>query len=141
MSRRFGHYSNDYIIIIIIMSCCQRRSPWPSLITRLYRSSLPIGLQGYILYQSALLYIGSTWMSCLCSSMWKESTGVCRLGLRSYFQQCIACLIRLTWIVFVMGDKWPYSCSFVGCCLEDLFNIARTILERFLKNDYKDHAN
>ena len=25
-------------------------------------------------------------------------------------QQCPACLVRLTWIVFVMGGKWPYSC-------------------------------
>ena len=23
--------------------------------------------------------------------------------------QCPACLVRLTWIVFVMGDRWPYS--------------------------------
>ena len=25
-------------------------------------------------------------------------------------QQCPACLPRLTWIVFVMGGRWPYSC-------------------------------
>ena len=43
-------------------------------------------------------------------------------------QQCPACLVRLTWIVFVMGVRWPYSCCFVGCCLKDLFNIARSIL-------------
>ena len=24
-------------------------------------------------------------------------------------QQCHACLVRLTWIVFAMGDRWPYS--------------------------------
>ena len=29
-------------------------------------------------------------------------------------QQCPACLVRLTWIVFVMGGKWPYSCFFLG---------------------------
>ena len=29
-------------------------------------------------------------------------------------QQCPACLIRLTWIVFVMGGRWPYSWCFVG---------------------------
>ena len=43
-------------------------------------------------------------------------------------QQCPACLVRLTWIVFVMGGKWPYSWCFAGCCLQDLFNIARIIL-------------
>ena len=42
-------------------------------------------------------------------------------------QQCPACLLRLTWTVFVMWDR-PYSWSFVGCCLQDLFNIARSIL-------------
>ena len=24
-------------------------------------------------------------------------------------QQCSSCLVRLTWIVFVMGGRWPYS--------------------------------
>ena len=39
-------------------------------------------------------------------------------------QQCSACLVRLTWIVFVMGGRWPYSWCLVGCCRQDLFNIA-----------------
>ena len=43
-------------------------------------------------------------------------------------QQCPACLVRLTWVVFVMGGRWPYSWCFVGCCHQDLFNIARNIL-------------
>ena len=42
-------------------------------------------------------------------------------------QQCPACLVRLTWIVFVMGGRWPYSWCLVGCCRQDLFNIARSI--------------
>ena len=29
-------------------------------------------------------------------------------------QQCSACLVRLTWIVFVMGGRWPYCWCFVG---------------------------
>ena len=43
-------------------------------------------------------------------------------------QQCPACLARLTWIVFVMGGRWPYNCCIVGCCLQDLYNITRSIL-------------
>ena len=39
-------------------------------------------------------------------------------------QQCPACLVLLTWIVFVMGGRWPYSWCLVGCCHQDLFNIA-----------------
>ena len=36
-------------------------------------------------------------------------------------QQCPACLVRLTWIVFVMGGRWPYSWCLLGCCRQDLF--------------------
>ena len=43
-------------------------------------------------------------------------------------QQCPACLVRLACIVFVIGGKWPYSWRLVGCCCQDLFNIARNIL-------------
>ena len=43
-------------------------------------------------------------------------------------QQCPACLVCLTWIVFVMGGRWPYSWCFVGCCRQDLFSIALNIL-------------
>ena len=31
------------------------------------------------------------------------------------FQQCPACLVCLTCIVFMMGGKWPYSWCLVGC--------------------------
>ena len=43
-------------------------------------------------------------------------------------QQCPAWLVRLTWIVFVIGGRWPYSWCLVGCCRQDLFKIARSIL-------------
>ena len=34
-------------------------------------------------------------------------------------QQCPACLVRLTWIVFGIGGRWPYSWCLVGCCCQD----------------------
>ena len=43
-------------------------------------------------------------------------------------QQCPACLVCLTWIVFVMGGRWPYSWCLVGCCRQHLFNIACNVL-------------
>ena len=44
-------------------------------------------------------------------------------------QQCSACLVRLIWMVLKMGSRWPYSC-YVGCCFQDLFNIAhRNLLQ------------
>ena len=43
-------------------------------------------------------------------------------------QQFPACLVHLTWIVFMIGGRWPYSRCLIGCCRQDLFNIARNIL-------------
>ena len=49
-------------------------------------------------------------------------------------QQCPTCLVHLTRIVFIMGGRWPYSCRFVGCCLQDLFNIAHSMLVQSLSS-------
>ena len=55
-----------------------------------------------------------------------RSTSLMSLSL--LLQQCPACLVRLTWIVFMMGGRWPYSWCLVGCCRQGLFNIACNIL-------------
>ena len=34
-------------------------------------------------------------------------------------------------MIVEMGGKWPYSCCFVGCCFQNLFKIARSILMKF----------
>ena len=44
------------------------------------------------------------------------------------FQQCPASLIHFIWMVLEMGGSWPYSCCFVGCFFQDLFNMTRSIL-------------
>ena len=51
-------------------------------------------------------------------------------------QQCPACLIRLTWIVFMIGGRWPYSWCLAGCCRQDLFKIARSILVQLPSSYY-----
>ena len=43
-------------------------------------------------------------------------------------QQCPACLVRLTWIVFVIGGSWPYSWCLVGCCRQDFSRLLAAIL-------------
>ena len=45
-----------------------------------------------------------------------------------FLQQCPSCLVLLILMFFVMDGRWPYSSSFQGCCLHDLFNTARSIL-------------
>ena len=102
----------------VIMSRCQHGSPWPPLATRLYRPLLPGGLQGYILYRHRAVVYRFLLVALALLVHVMGSTGVCRFMSSSLLlQQCPACLVRLTWIVFVMGGRWPYSCCFVGCCL------------------------
>ena len=55
-----------------------------------------------------------------------RSTSLMNLSL--LLQQCPEYLVRLTWIVLVMGGRWPYSWCLVGCCQRNLFSIARSIL-------------
>ena len=43
-------------------------------------------------------------------------------------QKSPAFLVRLIWIIFVMGGRCPYSCCLVGCYLQALLNIAHSIL-------------
>ena len=117
--------------LIIILSCHQHGYPWPSLATPPYRSSLPVGPHGYLRILTELLYVGSSWPLCFCTAMWKGPLEYITYELFLLLHQCPACLVRLTWIVFVMGGRWPYSYCFVGFCLQDLFNIARSILVEF----------
>ena len=80
-----------------------------------------------------LLNIGSSWSPCFCSAHvlhWSTSLMSSSLLL----QQCPTCLVRLTLIVSVMGGRWPYSGCFVGCCLQDFFIIARSILVSLLSS-------
>ena len=61
-----------------------------------------------------------------------KSTSLMSLSL--LLQQCPVCLVRQTLIVFMMGGKWPYNFCFVGCRLQDLFNIAHSILVQLLSS-------
>ena len=45
-------------------------------------------------------------------------------------QQCLTCLVCLTWMLLEIGSKWQYICCFVMCCFPDLFNIAHSSSRR-----------
>ena len=51
-------------------------------------------------------------------------------------QQCPACPVCLTWIILLIGGMWQYRCCFVGYCLQDLFNIACSILMQLHSSFY-----
>ena len=86
------------------MLCCQHGYTWPSLPTSPYHSSPPAGLLDYILYPHivavckfelvVLLLHGHMWGSIGVHHLWPSSL---------LLQQCPACLVRLTCIVFMMG--------------------------------------
>ena len=107
------------------MSRRQHGSPWPSPANHLYRPSFRVGLQGYILYRHRAILPGRPAFVRPCEGVHR---GKSLMTSSPLLQQWPACLVRLTWIVFVMGVRWPYSCCFVGCCFQDLLNIARSIL-------------
>ena len=54
------------------------------------------------------------------------------MSLFLLLQQCPTCLVLC--MVLELGGKWPYSCCFVECCFQDLFNIAHSILVQFLSS-------
>ena len=113
-------------IIIIISSRHQHGYLWLSLATPPYHPLLPAGLQGYIPYRHrAAVLAGRPLFARPCEGI-PRSTSLMSTPL--LLQQCLACLVRLTLIVFVIGGRWPYSCYFVGHCLHDLSNIANIIL-------------
>ena len=70
-----------------------------------------------------LLYIGSSWSSYLCSSMWQEYIAY-EFILTSLAVSHMSSSSNLN----SFRDRWPYSCCFVGFCLQDLFNTAHNIL-------------
>ena len=116
------------IIIIIIMSRHQHGYPWLSFATPPYCHCFRQVLRATSRStQSCCMYVRADRPAFIrpCERVHRSTSLMCSSLL---LQQCPACLVRLNFIVFVMGGRWPYSCCFVGCCLQDLFNISRSIL-------------
>ena len=103
--------------IIIIMSCSQQGYPWPSL-----HVSLSFIASG----RSSRLHPVSSHSCCMYVRAGRPAFEYRSTSLTSsslLLQQCPACLVRLAWMVFVIGGRWPYSWCLVGCCCQDLFNM------------------
>ena len=100
------------------------RFPWLSLAICSYHPLLWQVFQTTSCVRTELLLVGSCWSAKNSTSMWGGR-------LENLLQQCPACLVRFILMVLVIGVKWPYSCCFVRCCFQDLFNIAQNILVQF----------
>ena len=130
ITHSFAHCGNHHHHVVPL--------PWISLTLSLHFSLLFIASG-----RSSVLYPVSS-HSC-CMYVWAgrpafartyagvhRSTSLMRSSL--FLQQCPACLVCLTWIVFVMGGRWLYSWCLVGCCRQDLLML-RAILN--CGNDFK----
>ena len=98
--------------------------------TRPYHPSLSVGLPYYIMYQYRAVVDRF--------SLVALSLLVCVKGPLEFIAYKFAltykgpaCLVRLIWIVFEKDCRCLYSCCFVGCCLQELFNTTRSILVQF----------
>ena len=117
------------VLIIIIILFHQHRYPCPFLDTPPYRSSLPAGPQCYTPYSHRAAVCRFELVVLLFLGHVKGSIGVHHWWARTLLlQQCLACLVRLIWTVFVMGGWWPYSCRFVGVA----FTTCSILLAAFL---------
>ena len=65
-----------------------------------------------------LPYVGSSWSPCFDRTCERVHMSTSLMSSSLLLQQCPACLVRLILIVFLMSGWWPYSCCFVGCCLQ-----------------------
>ena len=122
----YSHWTNKkmiYIYIYIYISS----SSWHATSTDIPDSLLPLSAIVLRFWQvlwatshilTELLYVGSSWS---CEGVHSRTS---LMSSSLLLQQCPVCLVCLTCIVFVMGGRWPDSCCFVGCYLQDLFKIA-----------------
>ena len=44
-------------------------------------------------------------------------------------------------MILEMEVRWPYYCCFVGCCFQDLFSIARSILMQFPSSFFSNRVH
>ena len=95
----------------------------------LHRSLLPAGPLGYISYPHRTAVCMCKLVSLTLLGYGKESMGVHHLWARPYSPTLSCMLCSSNFDSF--RDGWlggAYSCRFVGCFLQYLFNIARNIL-------------
>ena len=74
-----------------------------------------------------LLYVGLSWSPCLSSAMWRSPLEYITYELVPT-SPAVSCMSgSSSFYSFRVDGRWPYSCCFVGCCFQDVFNIVRSI--------------
>ena len=82
-----------------------------------------------------LLYIGSSWSSNLCLSVWRnlQENVTYEIILTS---RIVSCMSGSSLIIFVMGGRWPYNC----CFLRFASGTSSILLAAFLCNCCQDFS-
>ena len=137
----FLYHYHHYIIIIMFLFISSSSSSHADSIDSLdtlspsspYQLSLITGPLDFIhcLYRPNVceeMYIGRPTLVCPCVGVPRKT-----LFMSSSFllQLYPTDLVYFTQMVYEMGNKWPYSCCFVGCCLQNFFKTAHSILMQF----------
>ena len=74
---------------------------------------------------------------------WSFNTGV-SIRRNYFFNEFVPaspCIDHLTWIIGIIGGKWPYSFFIVGCCVLDFLKITHSILVYFLCSFFSPSAS
>ena len=112
------HYHHHVVLYARISLTLSRHPP---IATGRSSGLHPVSAQNCSMYVRA----GRPAFARLCEGVHK-STSLMNSSL--LLQHCPASLDCVMLIVSVIGGRWLNSCCFVGCCLPDLFNIARSIV-------------
>ena len=115
-------YHHHHVALLAWISMTISLHPSLSLII-LGRSSMqhPVSAQSWSMY----VFAGRPTLACPCASFHRRKS---LMSSSLLLQQCPACLVRLTRMVWVICGRWPYSCFLVGCYFHVLFRITRSIL-------------
>ena len=111
-------YHHHHVILPVWISLTLSHHSSLSSIT-LGRSSIlhPVSVQSFCRWVLA----GCPTLACPCEGVHGRTL---LMSSSLLLQQCPLCLVCLIWMVFEMGGRWPCSCCFVRCGLQDLFNTA-----------------
>ena len=121
---------HHYVCVCVCMCVCIYICIYISIIKSHWQHRLP---DSYHLSLSCKLHPVS-WSKFLLLGQYScvhmlESISECHLWVHPCFSSRFQHgLFVLFWLVFEMGGKWPYNYCFVGCCFQNLFKIASSIL-------------
>ena len=109
----FNWYNQHQVMMTALNSLTLSLSRHPSL------SSIALRLHPVYTHSRCMqVFAGQPTLARLCVGVhWEMSL----MSSSLHFQQCPAYLVRLIWMVFKIGERWPHSNYFGVCCFLSVF--------------------